>query len=153
MRWFTVVLVAGLVGVRGVSGVPDRRPKKDPAQAELANLQGSWVVMSVNGRQLPPPFVQRIKFLIRGEKLTMEVQEQVRWTGVLKIDPTRNPKRVDGVRSMGGGKARILTGIYELTGGTLKICFGRREGERPKGFAFGGKSGPQVFVCEREKTK
>jgi hypothetical protein len=105
MRWSTVVLVVGLVGVGVVSGIPDRPTKKDTVQSALARLQGTWAVMSIKEGQV-------VKFLFQGDKLTIKVREQVRWTGVLKIDPTKNPKRLDIIRSIGGSEVESRVGPH-----------------------------------------
>jgi uncharacterized protein (TIGR03067 family) len=123
-----------LVACNGPKGDPaaDAKSTQVTRKIEHEGIQGNWKPASVvdGGRELPPETLQVLRFVITKGEIT-----ETKWGRVLreftyKIDPTREPARID-VDSVRGGKGLRL-GVYELKGDDLKIRLGAPgSNERP----------------------
>jgi uncharacterized protein (TIGR03067 family) len=135
-----VFLAAGLL-------IAADRPREDAVRKELARLQGTWVAVSVeeNGRSLRPRLVQRahVTLTVRGNRFAFQ-SPRGDAAGTLRIDPAAKPKRMD---TLANDKDKVLLGIYQLEGDTLKLCGGK---ERPSQFRS-QRNGPKLIVFKREK--
>jgi uncharacterized protein (TIGR03067 family) len=158
-----IVLAVGLsVGVGGVSGVPDRPPKVDPAvRRELGRLQGAWVWVEGGSRDyhdldrlytgyvvLPP---QIVTLTIKGSRAVMAVGGKVSGKFTLRIDPAKNPKWFDLRPTGKGGKA--VFGIYKIDGDRLKVCYTLSGTGRPTGFSVKAGTGERslnVWTYQRK---
>jgi uncharacterized protein (TIGR03067 family) len=67
-----------------------------------------------------------------------------------KLDTSAKPKTIDWI--LGNG-AKPLHGIYEIDGDTLKICWGKAGGERPKAFTSTADGEEWNWVLKRVKEK
>ena len=90
-------------------------PPKDAVKDELAKLQGTWKVVSVEagGKDV-------LKDVKLGE-ITFKEGGAVEGLGpdiTVKLDPTRKPKEIDLIRGKDG---KPWMGIYALDGDTLKL--------------------------------
>ncbi|MBX9677440.1 MAG: TIGR03067 domain-containing protein [Gemmataceae bacterium] len=113
---FPVLLTA--VSLSG--GLPGQETKTD-----LDKLQGRWTVaaMERDGRAAPKEYCDRLLITIAGDKMMLgfkegkgpEVNHQI------KLDP-KNPKVMDLVVPTGRDKGKVLLGIYDFDGKTLKMC-------------------------------
>jgi uncharacterized protein (TIGR03067 family) len=109
-------------------------------------LQGKWIVESFeyNGNQ-----VDRLKEAVREFKdgkysLTPKAGEGIEGTATL--DATKKPKTIDlDINS------RVLKGIYELEGDTLKMCYNLTKDERPTEFTSKPDTGLILIVHKRGK--
>jgi RNA polymerase sigma factor (sigma-70 family) len=139
----------------------ETRPK-NPA---LPKLQGTWVAVAAeaNGRQVPEKVLKETKvtLAISGDRFTatatLGANGEVTWAGRIKVDPARRPGRFDVLdgrlefaKTKGAMKAVGVEGVYELKGGSLKVCYGPR---RPTEFKTKPGSSEKLYVFEREKPK
>jgi uncharacterized protein (TIGR03067 family) len=67
------------------------------------------------------------------------------------IDPSKKPKTIDYQVSDGPTKGQKHLGIYELSGDTLKSCFGAHGSEHPIDFTSKPGDRRTLFVWKREK--
>jgi uncharacterized protein (TIGR03067 family) len=99
--------------------------------------------------------------VISGDRFTatanVGTNGEVTWTGRIKVDATRRPARfevLDGrlefAKTKGVMKAAGVEGVYELRGGSLKVCYGP---QRPAQFKTKPGSSQKLYVFEREKPK
>src|SRR5580704_1743690 len=108
-------------------------PDADSTAKEYARLQGVWkfALVEFDGKKQPQaPFATNKMILLKdGTYLVIQGPRVTR--GTLKVDPKSTPKHYDPTVTTGPGKDRAFSGIYELEGDTLKICFSFRGKERP----------------------
>lgn len=114
--------------------------------ADEKQLQGKWIVESFRYNGNP---VDRLKQAVRefhdGKySLTPKTGEAIE--GSVKLDTTKTPKAID--LDVNG---RIIKGIYELDGDTLRMCYNLTSDERPAAFESKPDSGLIVIVHKREK--
>jgi uncharacterized protein (TIGR03067 family) len=115
-------------------------------QTDQQKLQGKWIVDSFEYNGNP---VERLKDAVREFKdgkysLTPKMGEGI--DGTATLDPTQKPKTID--LDING---RILKGIYDLEGDTLKMCYNLTSDQRPTEFASKPDSGLIMIVHKRGK--
>jgi len=136
---------------------------KDEVKEALKKLQGTWIVQQLDIPDEGPrkDFEKHGRLVIKGNKATFFRAEQKFAQFTLKLDPTRSPKAVDlkidylptkkGEKDKAVGK--LVPGIYELKGDTLKCCYAPPGGARPTEFSAKAGSGLYVAVYRRLETK
>ncbi len=116
------------------------------AEEDKHQLQGKWIVESFQYNGNP---VDRLKDAIRefkDGKYSLTPKEGDPIDGIVMLDATQTPKTID--LDVNG---RILRGIYELDGDTLKMSYNLTADERPTEFVSKPDSGAIVIVHRREK--
>ncbi len=106
---------------------------EDGVTKELEKLKGTWKVVSVldkdgNPSDRAPPAGRTWVFGQLGDRhrVMMVSDEAGRPSfSLIKIDPAKSPKRID-LFHWHEGKRDDISGIYELDGDTLKLCYGER---------------------------
>ncbi|HEY1859632.1 MAG TPA: TIGR03067 domain-containing protein [Gemmataceae bacterium] len=139
-------LAAALV----LAAVAQADDKADAVKKELAKLEGSWkmVSMEIDGNKASEDDVAKIVLVLKGENYSVEGADQ-EFKGTLTFDPTKKPKTVERKETEGPGKGETGHGIYELEGDELKLCFAANGKDRPGKFT--GEEGHQLFVFQRKK--
>jgi uncharacterized protein (TIGR03067 family) len=142
----TRVLAAVAVGVLVTA------PADDAAKKELEKFTGSWQAVAVehDGKKGTEEQVKTVKLTVRGEKYTFQVGEQV-VEGTHRLDPSKNPKQIDALRSKGPDAGKTLRGIYELDDETFKVCFAPADKDRPAAFATREGDGQRLMTFKRVK--
>jgi uncharacterized protein (TIGR03067 family) len=142
-----------LVGVMTACLLAAAAPKEDATRADLDKMQGDWQCVSytVDGMRLPEDDAQALFRTVKGDRYTISRFEKTIGTGTIKLDASKDPRQIDARSPLPGGKTRLLRGIYEVRGDTLKLCFGAADKERPKGFTSTPGSGNTLSVWTREK--
>jgi uncharacterized protein (TIGR03067 family) len=129
------------------------KPKPDE-KAELAKLQGTWKVVSVeeDGKPLPAEEVRGWSLTVEGPNYTFRNGREA-VEGTYKLNPLQNPGAIDATRGSGAAKGKTLWGIYRVAGDDLKICFNKPGEEvRPKELKTGGEGGGhRLYVFQRVK--
>jgi uncharacterized protein (TIGR03067 family) len=118
-----------------------------------AQLEGVWsfALVEFDGKRQPAvPFATN-KMIISKDGSYVVVQGPRVTRGTLKLDPTTTPRHYDPTITTGPRKRQSVSGIYELDGDTLKICFSLRSKERPTTLASKSGSGLLFEVFNREK--
>lgn len=116
------------------------------AETDFEKLQGKWIIESFLYNGNP---VERMTEGIRqfkDDKYTLAPKNSDGIEGTFKLDPEKKPKEIDMV--VGG---RMLKGIYDLEGDTLKVSYSLTGGERPTEFASKPDSGTTLIMHKRMK--
>ncbi|HLJ96820.1 MAG TPA: TIGR03067 domain-containing protein [Gemmataceae bacterium] len=126
-------------------------PKDDAVKRDSKALQGNWTVVSieVNGTTVPKDKIGGRDATFKGDQYSIH---SFRLT--VKIDPIKQPKTIDMDGKDGNGKPLSMTGIYDLDGDTLKICFAKPgTKERPAQFKTRPRTGESLIVYKRRLEK
>jgi uncharacterized protein (TIGR03067 family) len=110
---------------------------------ELATLQGTWVPLQYEegGKKAPSEIPTR--HIIKGNKVTVQVNGQTISTGTVVLDPTQNPKHMDF--QFPSGQTHSI--IYVRAGNHVIYC-GNRDVTRPTEFASGtAKGGGEYLIA------
>src|SRR5687768_8968829 len=94
----------------------------DPAKKELAALEGTWTMISleVEGQKVGEDRLGS-ELTIKDGKYIVTTRGKTHETK-LTLDPTQKPKHIDMVFAEGENKDKPHRGIYELEGDTLRVC-------------------------------
>jgi uncharacterized protein (TIGR03067 family) len=135
----------------GNAGTNSPNPSGDPAAAELAKFQGTWV--PVEGEMLEnkadPRMLRSLKWTFASNKLTTTDGQKATFT----LNTSANPKTIDikadslPKDAAGFGVVAETYGIYEWNGDMLKICIGN--GQRPTSFSTKGVKFGAYYVMKR----
>lgn len=143
MKIQTFFVVVGFVLMAGT-------PKSELIKKDLEKFQGTWQLISAetDGKKAPEEQVSKIKVVIKGNKHTVLFGDKVAVKEIpFQIDPTKNPKNVDDTLPDG----RMIHGIYELDGDTLKSCVAQVGKPRPTEFAAKPGTGHTLRVFKQVK--
>jgi RNA polymerase sigma factor (sigma-70 family) len=101
----------------GPAGAPAPAGPAPAPQADREKLQGSWQAVRIEkGGQ--PPENPDLRFAFAGDQLTLIVAGIQTAPMRYVLDPSREPKAIDFTMPTG----KILLGIYQLDGDSLKLC-------------------------------
>jgi uncharacterized protein (TIGR03067 family) len=155
----TTCLLAGCgstsTSVVGHTPVAGDAPE-DAFKKELKALAGTWRPVSIetDGSKVPEERLKELT-MTRDEngKVTVRRGDTVVLEGTVKtIDASKKPKTMDVEQTAGEHKGKIIQGIYEIDGDTLRACVVLPgKGERPTEFSAKAGSGCSVAVYKREK--
>src|SRR5262245_34009657 len=110
----------------------------DAKKKELEKLQGVWQVVGVevNGEKQAKERIEKtnLRLTIKGNKYVYKAGDKEVGQGAFTIDVAKDPKTIDIGGTSQSGKAEKMIGIYELKGGTMRVCFVPEGEERPKEF-------------------
>jgi uncharacterized protein (TIGR03067 family) len=133
--------------------VPSGGDKKDDKKDDEDKLQGEWVIVSAETSDKSFVGLKDKKVLVKGSEWTEPIAKKgpmVKFS--FKIDPTKNPKQLDLMATLGGSREQVKEqtwrGIYKIDGNTLTFCRGFPEGERPTEF----KSGPKALLMVLQRA-
>src|SRR5262245_23838733 len=128
MKRMVAVLAVGLLVGPGLA---------DDAKKDQEKMAGEWTMESGerNGEKLPDEIVKTLKRVVKGNEHTVLRDGETVAKGKVKLDAAKKPKEIDISLSGGEADGKLIKGIYELDGDTLKICYGMPDGDRPKEFA------------------
>ena len=127
--------------------------KKDRKDLEL--MQGTWQVVALeSGAGKAPKEVldkANMRLTIKGNKFVSKSGDKLLLEGTLEIDPTKKPRTMDAKGTDPAGKEMATTGIYELKGDTMRVCFVLKGEKRPTAFVV--KPGSKVALFEYRRVK
>jgi uncharacterized protein (TIGR03067 family) len=140
-----------LLGIVIVAGAVLAVAADDPKD-EMKKMEGTWLVVSAenDGEKLPDDVIKMMKSIVKGDKVSIYLGDKVVGEATFTVDPSKKPKTMDSVSTMGPDKGKKSLAIYEFDGDTMKICFTEGD-ERPKEIT--AKKGSKCFlvVYKREK--
>jgi uncharacterized protein (TIGR03067 family) len=121
-------------------------------KADKEKLQGGWSLVAVeeNGenQKVGEDSDKHMKLKIEGDKLHVSGAHEV--AAACKIDSSKKPKEIDLTLMGGDIDGKVMKGLFELDGDTLKICIGTPDTpDRPT--EFKSKDDVKVFTFKREK--
>lgn len=126
---------------------------KADQEKELKRFQGSWTIESseTGGKKLPADSLKAFVVTYDGDKHTVKNGDKVIQVGTQKIDPSKSPKTIDVTMTEGPNKGKVMLGIYEIDGDTMKACFDPEGKKRPT--EFKSPAGSQIFVNVHKRVK
>ena len=138
-----------LASVVAVSAVCEDQPKDEE------KIQGTWTVVlhELVGKKTPDPELKAWpKWIIKDGTISADDGKKKEIIPY-KLDPSKRPKAIDlTMETIDGKGKKTYPYIYELDGGTLRICWSEKAPEiRPTKFASDADSGQAVMVLKREK--
>jgi uncharacterized protein (TIGR03067 family) len=148
----------GIVGVviMATAAITSADDAKDAAiQKDRNQIKGTWRVVElvVNGNQAMEEDARKL-IVVNGSdgnwSLSLEGKEITKGTSV--FDPTKSPKAIDFMPTVGDEAGSQYFGIYELGENTRKMCFAPLGKERPTEFSSTEGSGLICLTFERVKT-
>jgi uncharacterized protein (TIGR03067 family) len=137
------------------------RPTRAAAKADRQALQGRWAVVAIeaNGKQAPPQGIRGFTVTFRGDEVVMafpgataDGKDNPEVRGSYRLHPGKQPRAIDFVPAVGPDKGKVVRGIYQLRGDTLKLCLNESAAAaRPEAFAAAAGSKRTVLTCRRGK--
>jgi|HubBroStandDraft_4_1064222.scaffolds.fasta_scaffold160289_2 uncharacterized protein (TIGR03067 family) len=113
-------------------------------------FQGMWKPQKavVDGMELPAETTAKMAIEFKGNKATAYDGDRSEKEEEFKLDGSKSPKTIDIKRADG----KLVPGIYEFDGETLKICFSVGSDMRPTKFESpeGSKS---MFLVLKKQAK
>jgi uncharacterized protein (TIGR03067 family) len=115
-------------------------------------LEGTWRVVSIggNGKTTPPDRIADMRVTISGQQYTTTKGGTVIERATLTTDPSKQPKAIDLAFTQGEAQGQTLAGIYEVTGGTLRIALAEPGHARPTEIANRAGLRQDVWKLRRE---
>lgn len=136
------LLVLAIVVAMGAAPRPEG--KKEDKDA----VQGSWTFASGEHNGQPPTDdVKAMRLTFKDDRLTATLREEVKEEGKFRLDPAKKPKEMTFTPSQG----KVVRGLYELDGDTLKLCLGPPDGDFPT--EFSGREGTRCAVLVLKRVK
>ena len=142
------IIVAVAVVVLAGAEKPDDAVKK-----ELAELDGTWVLVSGEreGMPLTDNVIKDSKRVCKNGETTVTIQGMLFMKAKFTVDPSKKPKTIDYEIIDGPNKGKTQAGVYELDGDTVKFCFTAPGAERPTDLTAKAGSGRTLSVWKRDK--
>lgn len=125
------------------------------ARDDLKAMQGTWerVAMELQGKPAPNELIDGWKSTYEGDRLTLSNKEGIYRHCIVTLDPARMPKAVNTWDTEGPAADQTLSGIYELSGDRLKLCFALPGKPRPTEFTTKSGTGSFYFEYKRVESK
>lgn len=143
-----------VLGLALALGAPAPKKSDEPPPAKL---EGDWVVEAFEGpKDEAPPGT--ITFHFTETKISITEpdrkgkQEEVDYS----VDLTKKPATLDikpgRAGGQGGGPDKVVQGIVEIKGDTMRMCFAR-DGDRPTEFKGDRDKGVMLITLKRVKPE
>jgi uncharacterized protein (TIGR03067 family) len=162
VHWYEQALpdLSGIAKVKLAKRVEEyngRAPRKVEvvdAKSELKKLEGEWLVTDIQGLGIGmPKELTNMKFIFKGDKLTVNTGFGHQESATVKLDPSKKPKHMDLTAETGPQKGQLMPGIYLLEKETLRICVSdpMKGKGRPAEFPNNPTMDQPIFVLKRAK--
>ena len=117
-----------------------------------AEMNGTWIpsAAELDGERLPKQVFETIKLVIKDDKYTATVAEQVD-EGTVTLDVDSDPAGMEIKGTKGPSEGKTIPAIYELKDDTLKVCYNLEGKKRPKEFKTTAGSKYYLVTYKREK--
>ena len=136
--------LAILIGLAPIAASADQDPK-----ADLKRFEGVWKVTRAekDGKALPDEMLKDIKVTIAADRFTIKdgKDEDV---AIIKVDASKKPGLIDFVPA--DDVKQLAPGIFTFEGETLKICWAKVGGERPKEFSSRAENENRLFILVKD---
>ena len=111
----TRYLLAACLSVLAVTAFAQTAVPKD-----LAPLQGTWVITSINGQELAAGGASML-LTITGDKYSQTVNGTINERGTIKVDTTKKPTAIDLIITEGDDANKTQLGLVDVSGTALKL--------------------------------
>jgi len=120
-----------------------------PASTDLADLQGEWVVVAMegSGKQVSADEVRGMRWTFKGNEITGS-QPRGGGKASFRLNPGTTPKEIDITRRDGNRPGTTAPGIYTIDGPKLRLCYGEKA--RPTAFATAPGDERTMLTLEKE---
>jgi uncharacterized protein (TIGR03067 family) len=148
MRVSTLSIVAVIVGCLCVAPVRTQ----DQSAAEMAKLQGGWVVVAAEQRGKPFDAIRGGGLVIEGSMFFLRTAAGNEFKGEIRIDPRKSPKQLDFVHATGGV---VWQAIYTVDEEMFRLNYTEAGGRdpRPTLFATSSEGAGTVIVMNKMVKK
>ena len=129
---------------------------KDDGKKDKDKLQGTWKAVTVEAHGKSLDEAEEHRLIFSGDEFSVKKGEETMIKGKFKIDASKKPKEIDMEfleAKRDNLKGKTVLGIYELEGDTLKWCWNKPGGERPKEFSSEAADVHLLVTLRREKSK
>jgi uncharacterized protein (TIGR03067 family) len=118
---------------------------------EIEQLQGTWRVvgLEVEGNKLEEMFFNGSKAVVAGEQFAT-IAMGANYGGLLALDTTSDPYKVDMIFSTGPHAGSRSLGVYRFEKDAWILCLGMAGRDRPEDFATKPGSGHALETLRRE---
>jgi len=133
--------------------VPALAQDTDAVARDLKQLQGEWKAVSADKDGQPPPadVLENLRMTFTKDKILVHIKDERKEVS-FKIDPGKKPKAIDVTPAEGPQAGKVVPGIYEVTGETLRLAFAEGDNaKRPESFT--PKAGSNLTVLTLKKMK
>jgi uncharacterized protein (TIGR03067 family) len=122
------------------------------APRDAKDIQGTWVPVKaeIGGEPMKSEFLTNTVMKLDNGKYVVTVAGSPD-KGDYTIDAGSKPKTIDINGAEGPNAGKKITGIYELKGNTLKICYGLSGSARPT--EFKSPPGTRYFLVTYERRR
>jgi uncharacterized protein (TIGR03067 family) len=128
-------------------------PEGDGGKDDLKKFQGTWKIVDVEydgGREMAAE-AKHYKWVFQGDKYTILHDDKPAETWLVKLNSNRSPKTIDSSANIiKGVVGRKLTGIYEISGNTLRICYDLTGHGQPDDFRAAKGSRRVYYTFQRQ---
>jgi uncharacterized protein (TIGR03067 family) len=146
----TLIIVLGLAACSNFAfGFGD-----DPIDKERKIYAGTWkvVAFTADGKEVAEDGFRKLTFINKADgSWKVESEGKEISSGQSDIDPTKKPKTIDFMPTLGVFSGNEYLGIYELGKDTRQICFAPKAKGRPTEFSSPEGSGHFLLKFERVK--
>jgi uncharacterized protein (TIGR03067 family) len=126
-------------------------PAPKEAPKEIPKLEGDWVVESISGPKDAPP--GSVTFRFTADKIMiLEAKRERSEDAGYTVDLKKTPAEID-INPERGVKGMTVLGIIEVKGDTMKLCFTKEGGERPKEFKGDVATQTMLMILKRAKPE
>jgi uncharacterized protein (TIGR03067 family) len=122
---------------------------------DLRMLAGTWSAMIVEmaGKETTPQERGRLKLklVIRGDNYAIFMDKDQLASGIVRLDGSTKPARIDVIPQDGPHKGKVQPGIYAFQGEDLWTVFAAPGEPRPTGFKTRPDSTESMYFYRRAK--
>jgi uncharacterized protein (TIGR03067 family) len=132
---------------------PPSPPEAKAAHTGRDNeLAGTWVMASavLDGAPLDPELARYGRRVTHGDETTVYMGPQILMRMRFTIDATAKPKTIDYAMTQGAHAGKKQLGIFELSGGMLRLCVSPPGRSRPRDFNSSPGDGRNLTEWTRE---
>ncbi len=141
-----VMVSGGMVAAQAPAGAPAAASQDATAKLQAA-LQGTWVVVAVNGESIENQGVT-MALTVDGNKYSQMVNGAVDETGTFTVDGTKKPAIFDLHIKEGSDAGKDQPGILEMKDDTIVVFLAAPGGSvRPKDF---DSADGQIYVIAKK---
>jgi uncharacterized protein (TIGR03067 family) len=132
---------------------PIARADDEKVKKALAEMSGTWIPSEaeLDGEKLPETAIKSLKLVIKDEKYTVTVDNQVD-EGTVTLDLESDPTGMEIKGTKGPNEGKTIPAIYELKDDVLKVCYNLEGKKRPAKFKTTAGSKFYMVTYKREKS-